>query len=416
MLMIEDNRPQFRPEQTDQQFNSTNIDSSIPSFGQAAKTRLLIPAKLAHHHRRFREWFAGLSKPQKTLFLIGVAVVTVAIVGGIFYALRPKTPPVTSGQKLNVQNKVLPAEPTTVPSTLTGLQVDKSVNDRPVTGVMVENSIEARPQSGLDQAGVVFEAEAEGGITRFLALFQDSQPSYIGPVRSARPYYIQWCQGFDCAYAHVGGSPEALQDIKSWGIKDLNQFYGAAYFQRISSRAAPHNVYTSIEKLNQFESSKGYTTSNFTGFARLAKEGKTDPAAAVAHSINLDFPGTKYDAHYDYDAATNSYKRSEAGAPHNVVDATGTTTQISPKVVVAMTVTKTQGALDASNAYYSNYQVVGSGPVKIFQNGNVIDGTWSKASPTDQITFTDASGNPIKLNPGQTWVSALETAGSTSYN
>jgi hypothetical protein len=413
--MIEDNRPEFRPEQTDQQFNTTSVSSDLPSFGQAAKTRLLIPAKLAHHHRRFREWFAGLTKARKALFLVAVTVVTVAIVGGVFYLVRPKPAPITSGQKLNVHNK-LAAAPNTVPSTLTGLQVDKSVNERPVTGVMVENSLEARPQSGLDQAGVVFEAEAEGGITRFLSLFQDSQPSYIGPVRSARPYYIQWCQGFDCAYAHVGGSPEALQDIKTWGIKYLNQFFGAGYFQRISSRAAPHNVYTSIDQLNKFESSKGYTTSSYSGFIRLLKEGKVDPAAVVAHSINLDFPGTKYDVHYDYDATSNSYKRSEGGAAHNVVDATGTTIQLSPKVVVAMVVTKTQGALDASNAHYSNYQVVGSGPVKVFQNGTVIDGTWSKSDPTSQIIFTDAAGKAIKLNPGQTWVSALETTGNISFN
>ena len=416
MLMIEDNRPDPRPEQNDQQLKPAQIDSAIPSFGLAAKTRLLIPAKVAHHHRRFREWFAGLTKKQQLLFCTVTFIAFVAIVIGAVSALRPKSTPITSGQKLNIQNKVLPAAPTTVASTLTGLQVDKSVNDRPVTGVMVENSMEARPQSGLDQAGVVFEAEAEGGITRFLTLFQDSQPSYIGPVRSARPYYIQWCQGFDCAYAHVGGSPEALQAIKDWGIKDLNQFYGAGYFQRISSRAAPHNVYTSIEQLNKFEASKGYGKSNFTGFVRLAKEGKPDSAAAAAHGINLDYPGTKYDVHYDYDAAANSYKRSEGGAAHNVVDATGTTAQLSPKVIVAMVVVKTQGALDASNAYYSNYQVVGSGPVKIFQNGTVIDGTWNKAAPTSQITFTNAQGAAIKLNPGQTWVSALETTGNISYN
>ncbi len=410
--MIEDRQP----EQDDQQLSTTHVDSAIPSFGLAAKTRLLIPAKVVHHHRRFREWFAGLTHKQKIVF-VGISVATVLLlVGGIVFAIRPKAAPVTSGQRLNVHNKVLPAAPTTVPSTLTGLQVDKTVNDRPVTGVMVENSMEARPQSGLDQAGVVFEAEAEGGITRFLTLFQDSQPSYIGPVRSARPYYIQWCQGFDCAYAHVGGSPEALQAIKDWGIKDLNQFYGAGYFQRISSRAAPHNVYTSIEQLNKFEASKGYGKSNFSGFGRLAKEGKSDPAASAAHSINLDYPGTKYDVHYDYDTAGNTYHRSEGGAPHNAVDATGTTTQLSPKVVIAMVVVKTQGALDASNAYYSNYQVVGSGPVKIFQNGTVIDGTWSKPAPTSQITFTDAQGAAIKLNPGQTWVSALETTGNITYN
>jgi hypothetical protein len=413
--MLEENGPEVRPEQTDQKTESVTLNSSVPAFGQAGNTRLAIPAKLAHHHRLFKEWFAELSKLQKVLFMVAVTVITVAIVGGIIYAVRPKTAPVTSGQKLNVQNK-LAAAPNTVPSTLTGLQVDKSVNERPVTGVMIENSIEARPQSGLDQAGVVFEAEAEGGITRFLALFQDSQPSYIGPVRSARPYYIQWCQGFDCAYAHVGGSPDALQDIKAWGIKDLNQFYGGSYFHRISSRAAPHNVYTSIEDLNKFEASKGYITPSFTGFERLVKEGKADPAAPVAHSINLDYLGARYDVHYDYDAGSNSYKRSEGGAPHNAVDANGTTTQLSPKVIVAMAVTKTRGALDASNAYYSNYQVVGSGAVKIFQNGTVVEGTWSKPSPTSQITFTDASGKAVELNPGQTWISVLGSSASANYN
>jgi hypothetical protein len=72
--------------------------------------------------------------------------------------------------------------------------------------------------------------------------------------------------------------------------------------------------------------------------------------------------------------------------------------------------------LDASNAYYSNYQVVGSGAVKIFQNGTVVEGTWTKSSPTSQIMFTDASGNAIKLNPGQTWVSVLSSSASSSYN
>lgn len=412
--MFEENRPEMPEQNTNQPPKSVAISSTLPSFGMAANTRLAIPAKLAHHHRRFKDWFASLSKKQKILFFVALVVIIGAIAGGVAFALRPKSAPVTSGQSLNVQNKV--ATPSTVPSTLTGLQVDKSVNERPVTGVMVENSLEARPQSGLDQAGVVFEAEAEGGITRFMALYQDSQPSYIGPVRSARPYYIQWCQGFDCAYAHVGGSPDALQDIKDWGVKDLNQFYGGSYFQRIGSRAAPHNVYTSIEKLNQFETSKGYTTSSYSGFTRLAKEGKASASAPVAHSINLDYPGTKYDVHYDYDATSNSYKRSEAGAAHMVVDGTGTSTQLSPKVVVAMTVTKTQGALDASNAYYSNYQVIGSGEVKIFQNGTVIDGTWSKSDPASQITFNDANGAIIKLNPGQTWISILENTANTSYN
>jgi len=132
--------------------------------------------------------------------------------------------------------KAVVAKPTTEASKLTGVQVDPAVNQRPTTAVMIENSTAARPQSGLDQAGVVFEAIAEGGITRFEAIYQDSQPAYLGPVRSVRPYYIQWALGFDAAIAHVGGSPEALSDIKTWNAKDLDQFAQAIQAQLEASQ------------------------------------------------------------------------------------------------------------------------------------------------------------------------------------
>lgn len=299
----------------------------------------------------------------------------------------------------------------TVPSTLTGLPVDPSVNQRTVTGVMIENSTDARPQSGLGQAGVVFEAIAEGGVTRFLALFQDTAPSNVGPIRSARPYYEQWALGFDAGYAHVGGSPQALADIKAWGVRDLDQFANGSSYHRVSSRAAPHNVYTSITALNQLEVNKGYVTSKYTGFTRKKKAvpSKQPPAAK---SINLTLSGPIYNAHYDYNATTNSYSRSVGGAPQ--IDA-NTNKQLSPIVVIAMVVPYSLGELDSSGAYYSNYGVIGSGPVYVFQDGEVTTGTWTKTGNSAQITFKDATGKTILLNPGQTWLTAVSTADKISY-
>ena len=307
--------------------------------------------------------------------------------------------------------KVIPPKP--IYSTLTGLPVaDASVNLRPVTAVMIENSPDARPQSGLDQAGVVFEALAEGGVTRFMALFQDTQPSYIGPVRSARPYYVQWALSFDAGYAHVGGSPDGLADIKAWSVHDLDQFYNSGAYQRVSSRYAPHNVYTSIANLNKVEQAKGYNSSTFTGFARKADAASKAPNAT---SIDLTFSGYYYNSHFDYDAATNSYKRSETGAPHMEVDASGKSTQISPKVVIAMTVPMSRGALDASGAYYSNYNPLGSGPITVFQDGVATAGSWNKATNTSPLTFTDANGQPLPLNAGQTWISAITGTNNVAY-
>lgn len=324
------------------------------------------------------------------------------------------------------KHTVVQKPPAPILSALTGLPVaDASVNQRPVTGVMIENSIDARPQSGLSQAGVVFEAVAEGGVTRFLALYQDMQPDTVGPIRSARPYYIQWDMGFDAAYAHVGGSPDALADIPAWGVKDMNQFYNGGSYHRVATRAAPHNVYTGIGTLNQLEAAKGYT-STYNGFPRkneqpyhpAATTGSKAKATTVTetrtpvNSIDMALSGPTYNPHFDYNAATNSYNRSEAGVPH--IDA-NTNAQLSPKVVVAMVVPKSQGALDSSGAYYSNYTVVGSGQVYIFQDGTVTTGTWTKADMKSQITFTDAIGNTIPLNPGQTWISAVGTPNQVTY-
>jgi hypothetical protein len=333
-----------------------------------------------------------------------VFVILLLAGGGAAYVLTRHHPAMTFKPQATLK------PPATVPSTLSGLPVAPSVNKRPVTAVMVENSTDARPQSGLSQSMVVFEAIAEGGVTRFMALYQDTSPDNVGPIRSARPYYIQWALGFDAGYAHVGGSPDALSDIKTWNVRDLDQFYNGNSYHRITTRPAPHNVYTGISTLNQLENSKGYSSSKFTGFVR--KLHATPSKQPTAASIDLTLSGPAYNVHYDYAAATNSYNRSEGGAPQ--IDA-NTNTQISPKVVVAMVIPETNGALDASGAYYSDYTVIGSGPVYIFQDGIVTSGTWTKSSNTSQITFTDANHQAIKLDPGQTWLTAVSNATDVHY-
>jgi hypothetical protein len=300
--------------------------------------------------------------------------------------------------------------PTPIYSDLSGLPItDPSLNSKPVTAVMIENSIDARPQSGLSQAGVVFEALAEGGVTRFMALYQDTAPASVGPIRSARPYYITWELGFDAAYAHVGGSPDGLADITAWNVQDMNQFnYGDSY-QRITSREAPHNVYTSISTLNQLETQLGYS-SKYTGFPRVDKQ--TPLAQPTATTINFSMSGPIYNPVFSYDAATNSYNRSTDGTPDTDAN---TGKQLSPTVVIAMVVPWSQGALDSSGAYYSEYATIGSGTAYVFQNGGVTQGEWQKTGNTSQITFTDSSGKSILLDRGQTWITAVADTSDVTY-
>jgi hypothetical protein len=343
--------------------------------------------------------------PGKKEYIIA-AVLVILIGSGSWWLIssrhQPTPVPKTTA---NAPKNTAAAASTTVPSTLTGLPVDPSVNQRPVTGVMIENSTWARPQSGLGQAGVVFEAIAEGGITRFLALFQDTQPTNVGPIRSVRPYYEQWALGFDAGLAHVGGSPEALSDIKKWKVRDLDEFYNAGYYHRISSRQAPHNMYTGIPTLNQLETKKGFTSSSFTGFPRKRESPAKTPTASV---IKFTLSGPDYNVVYRYDAATNSYKRAEAGAAHIDANNGG---QIAPKVVIAMIM---HYGLE-KDGYHSDYNAIGSGPVDIFQDGTVTAGQWSKTSASSQISFTSANGKAIKLNPGTTWLTAIAQSSYVSY-
>ncbi len=359
--------------------------------------------------RSFKEWLKDRTKKQWIIFSILAAIVVIGGGIGAYLLLHhpAKKPVVVKSTPKAAVVKPAP-QPTTVASNLTGLQVDPSVNLRPVTAVMIENSDDARPQSGLDQAGVVFEAVAEGGITRFVALFQDTAPAYIGPVRSVRPYYLQWLLGFDAPVAHVGGSAEALHNIPIWGVKDLDQFYNGSYYHRISSRYAPHNVYTSMAELNALESTKSFTSSKYQSLERKIESTAKTPGAT---SIDLTISSADFNVHYDYDHATNTYKRSEGGAPHMELDQNGAQTQIAPKVVVAMVLT--QGI--ASDDLHTAYTTLGSGPVYIFQDGVVYIGTWNKATSTDNFTFKNQQGQPIKLNPGQTWFTAVNSTGHVVF-
>ena len=364
------------------------------------------------HKTSFLNWSWPLSK--KWTVIAGI-VASILIGGGATFAYLQQ-PDGQGGVYISKRPPKPAPKDTRVPNSLTGSLVDPTVNQRPVIGVMIENSTEARPQSGLDQAGIVFEAIAEGGITRFLALFQDTEPGYIGPIRSARPYYVQWCMSFDCAYAHAGGSPEALQNISAWGTKDLN--HAGTYFWRVSSRYAPHNLYSSGPKLSEYAASRGYTTPSFTGFVRKKDEPYKAPAPQknptdtrrAAPAITLSISSQKFNSRFDYDAATNTYIRSQAGAPHTTIDEAGNQTQIRSKVVVALAT-----AYGIAYDGHSQYGVVGTGQAIIFQDGTASEATWSKPSITAPLKFVNAAGADIPINAGQTWVTTLGNISQVAY-
>lgn len=353
--------------------------------------------------KKIKKWFHNLSKKQKIVLILAAILVLTGVAVGIFFLTKDGKKPISLPVIKKTEPKVV--KPTTEPSRLTGVAITPELNQRGVVGIMIENSPDARPQSGLKDAGVVFEAIAEGGITRFLTLFQEAQPDYIGPVRSVRPYYLDWLQGFDAPIAHAGGSADGLAKIRNERIPDLDQFANGGSYMRVNTRYAPHNLYTTMAKLDALRAAKGFTTSTFEGFARKAEAPVNTP---TARSIDFNISSFLYSPHYDYDPATNTYKRSQGGKPHTD-ERSGA--QIAPKVVIANVMS--YGI--ASNGVNSNYNTIGSGKSYIFQDGTVTIGTWEKTGSKSQIVFKDANGNVIKLNPGQTWISAVGSASGVSY-
>lgn len=300
-------------------------------------------------------------------------------------------------------------EPKKYYSPLTGSEVaDEAATKRAVTAIMIENSPDARPQSGLKNSGVVFEAIAEGGITRFLAIYQQEQPNLIGPVRSVRPYYIDWVAPFNASIAHVGGSYNALQEVRNGQYRDIDQFFNSGTYWRAKDRYAPHNVYTNFERLNALNAEKGYTTSEFTGFKRASdipvekKGGKKEkkPSLPSAKSLQVNISGPLYNSSYTYDENTKLYTRSQAGEAHTDREEG----QISPRVVIVMKVPTKIGFEDG---YREQMTTIGSGETYIFQNGTVQQGTWQKTDRKAQIRFLDGSQKDIALEAGQTWITAV---------
>lgn len=266
-------------------------------------------------------------------------------------------------------------------------------NKYPVAVVIDNLFDEAKPQSGIDRANVVYEVLAEGGITRWLAVFASGEEiEKIGPVRSARPYFVSIAQEYNALYAHVGGSPQGLADIDQYNIPDLNQFYDSQYYWRAKERFAPHNVYTNSRFLSLALRDKDVReTGDYQPW--MFKKEKGNPTAS--QHITLDFSTFKYKVEYDYDAGANDYIRSQGG----VLDVSEDGVQLRAKNVVVQKVKI--GMLDASRL---SIDLVGDGEGFVFLDGKTNPIRWERETRSDRTRYHYEDGREVQLNPGTTWI------------
>lgn len=299
-------------------------------------------------------------------------------------------------------------------------------------GVMIENSLTARPQSGLSFADVIYEAIAEGGITRFLAVYYCQDAGIVGPVRSARTYFLDEISEYGSypLYAHVGGAntpgpADALGQIVDYGwntYNDLNQFsIGFPTFKRDEGRlghpvATEHTMYSTTTGLWKVGEKRGLTNKDKDGESWDADfvpwSFKSDLAAAnrpESQKISMNFWASQpdYNVVWTYDKATNSYLRTNGDKPH--LD-NNTKKQLKPKNIIILFMKESR----ANDGYEGNlhelFKNKGTGDALVFQDGKELKAIWHKASRVGRTELTDSStGKDVKFNPGQIWVQIVPT-------
>ena len=352
--------------------------------------------------RRYWQKLLNWVRFHKKQVYIGSAIfLSLLLIFLIFVAINKKDTVVDRTEVEQVEKK----SSSLVRSPLTGNLVKPSLAERPVTAIVIENSPDSRPQSGLSSAGVVFEAIAEGGITRYIALYQEARPSLIGPVRSLRPYFNDWVMAFDASIVYVGGSAVALHEARNkFKLKDLDQFFHPQTYWRATDRFAPHNVYTNFKRLDKLNQQKKYTKSEFEPLERKKPNPLKKPKAGT---INLTISSDLYNVRYVYDKKSNSYKRFLGGEKHINRESKK---QIAPDVVVAL---KISNRAKSNGRWY--YDLVGSGVAMVFQDGGWKKGTWKRSGRDKQIELVKGS-KTIKLNYGRVWFTAVSPDSKIKYS
>ena len=315
-----------------------------------------------------------------------------------------------------------------VENPLTGEQYPGSqvawIEDRPLA-VMVNNYIDARPQSGLIYADIVYEIVAEGGITRFIPFYLSETPEKIGPVRSARDYYLVLVKELgDAMIMHIGWSPQALQAIETWPVRSLGRGGGSFWRENPRGVASEHTAYVNGEELRELGDELGWQGSReFTSWkfkedspvlSLIEEEDPCEIASAYCTPLSIDFwYEGDYSGIFKYDPDTNSYLRftgyDAQGEPNPHLDQ-DTQEQVTVKNVIVQFAK--ESAIEGDDKNRLSYQLVGSGSGLVFLDGTVEEVTWSKEDRDSRTMFYDMDGEEMEFNRGKFWISVVPARNS----
>lgn len=293
-------------------------------------------------------------------------------------------------------------------SPLTGLEIPKTEVDKRIYAIMFDNHPKARPQSGISEADVLYEFLAEGEFTRYMGLYYNHLPNVIGPVRSARPYFINTAISYNGIYIHWGASEKGYEVLKSSGVEELDGIFlerKTFYRNKEVKKWAPHNGYTTDELLREEFANKGFSeTSTEKDFFKFSNEDIdtttmwTDSNPVESYKLNI-FPS--YNVTFKYNpekSAFNVYRKDD------IVSDERDEQPISPvNVIILFVDSHVVGPKDTLKLDFT-----GEGTGKYLCDGKIIDITWHRDSETSKTIYKTTSGNDLILKPGQTFIEVVK--------
>lgn len=287
---------------------------------------------------------------------------------------------------------------------LTGLPSEEQPEHRAIS-VMINNHPSARPQSGLPNADLVFEILAEGGVTRFLAIYQSDMPDVVGPVRSARDYYIELAKGYDSLFIAHGYSPKAKEMLDGGYVDHINGMqYDGTLFKRANFRVAPHNSYITYENIVKGAEKIGYSLTGAPEGYTFLEDGE-DVTGIEAPTVTVDYSDQRFQVRYEYDPVSEVYTRLSA----NEITAdyeTGEEVFISNIFIVEMD----HAIID--NEGRRRIDITSGGKALLAQKGKIQEIEWENV---DGKIVPISAGSDVPLVPGKTWINVVPDIEDTVF-
>lgn len=361
----------------------------------------------------------------KKIILFSVIIGMLSLLGGCSNASEtPEVPATPETEKIETIEIELPEDELTVDdleevepvekvdltgmakAPLTGVYVkEEKLGQRPIVA-MLDNHYGARPQAGLKDADIIYEILAEGNITRYMAVFQSTMPENLGPIRSARPYYISRALEYDPYYVHVGGSEQAKKDIRNLNMADIDGLSsGSNVFWRTKHKRIPHNMYSNAQAIIKEGNRKGHRTEvtydslNYKDELQvLSGESCTGLDIIYLQPTNRDKDG--YHVGFTYDEGKKLYERLVNNKPYG--DEIDGSTLMTTNIIVQYASHK---VLDNEGRLAVGF--IGSGKGYYISAGEKIGITWEKKDRRGLTRYYDKSGSELVLNPGKTWIQVV---------